>query len=255
MAIRDAPRHTIHAPASPQPSPPLPPDPPPPSRIPPAAPILLRQQPAPCANAQRTPTKAGAARTNADGTQEEEKEAYKQVARAMHMRKPNEGAGERAKATHLPTRAGQSGCHQAHFEFTVVSIPFTHPRSMVNLTRHTRICVPLTPYLLPIISSTLTASGKPKSSTLRPLDMETHIRAPAQFTSSQSSHTISHPPALAFSPTLAFSLDLSSSPVLAIAKLFPHAEALGNVFAVALSAHAIHRLLNGPSPRTCTKFG
>ncbi|KAG1764486.1 Noc2p family-domain-containing protein, partial [Suillus placidus] len=52
-------------------------------------------------------------------------------------------------------------------------------RSMVYLTRHTRIYVPLTPYLLPIISSTLTASGKPKSSTLRPLDMETHIRAPA----------------------------------------------------------------------------
>ncbi|KAG1768276.1 hypothetical protein EV702DRAFT_1253492 [Suillus placidus] len=51
---------------------------------------------------------------------------------------------------------------------------------MVYLTRHTRIYVPLTPYLLPIISSTLTASGKPKSSTLRPLDMETHIHAPAQ---------------------------------------------------------------------------
>lgn len=54
-------------------------------------------------------------------------------------------------------------------------------RSMLHLTRHTRIYVPLTPYLLPIISSTLTASGKPKSSTLRPLDMETHIRAPAQY--------------------------------------------------------------------------
>lgn len=54
-------------------------------------------------------------------------------------------------------------------------------RSMLHLTRHTRTYVPLTPYLLPIISSTLTASGKPKSSTLRPLDMETHIRAPAQY--------------------------------------------------------------------------
>ncbi|KAG0700504.1 Noc2-domain-containing protein [Suillus ampliporus] len=54
-------------------------------------------------------------------------------------------------------------------------------RSMLHLTRHTRTYVPLTPYLLPIITSTLTASGKPKSSTLRPLDMETHIRAPAQY--------------------------------------------------------------------------
>ncbi|KAG1744451.1 Noc2-domain-containing protein [Suillus lakei] len=54
-------------------------------------------------------------------------------------------------------------------------------RSMLHLTRHTRVYVPLTSYLLPIISSTLTVSGKPKSSTLRPLDMETHIRAPAQY--------------------------------------------------------------------------
>ncbi|KAG1824904.1 uncharacterized protein BJ212DRAFT_1260778 [Suillus subaureus] len=86
---------------------------------------------------------------------------------------------------------------------------------------------------------------------------------PLTFTSSQSLHAVSHPlshahrlalsptlafsPALAFSPTLAFSLDLSSSPVLAIAKLFPHARALGNAFTIALSGHAIHRLLNGPA--------
>ncbi|OAX38419.1 Noc2-domain-containing protein [Rhizopogon vinicolor AM-OR11-026] len=54
-------------------------------------------------------------------------------------------------------------------------------RSMLHLTRHTRTYIPLAPYLLPVISSTLTASGKPKSSTLRPLEMETHIRAPAQY--------------------------------------------------------------------------
>jgi nucleolar complex protein 2 len=52
---------------------------------------------------------------------------------------------------------------------------------MLHLTRHTHTYIPLAPYLLPIISSTLTASGKPKSSTLRPLEMETHIRAPAQY--------------------------------------------------------------------------
>lgn len=52
---------------------------------------------------------------------------------------------------------------------------------MLHLTRHTRTYIPLAPYLLPVISSTLTASGKPKSSTLRPLEMETHIRAPAQY--------------------------------------------------------------------------
>jgi nucleolar complex protein 2 len=40
--------------------------------------------------------------------------------------------------------------------------------------------VPLSPYILPMITSTLTSS-KHKSSTLKPLDMDTAIRAPQQY--------------------------------------------------------------------------
>jgi nucleolar complex protein 2 len=53
-------------------------------------------------------------------------------------------------------------------------------KSLIHLIRHTHIYVPLAPYLLPIITSTL-CTGKPKPSTLRPLDMEVNIRAPQQL--------------------------------------------------------------------------
>ena len=53
-------------------------------------------------------------------------------------------------------------------------------KSLIHLVRHTHTYIPLAPYLLPIITSTL-STGKPKSSTLRPLDMETNIRAPQQL--------------------------------------------------------------------------
>ena len=53
-------------------------------------------------------------------------------------------------------------------------------KSLTHLVRHTHTYIPLAPYLLPIITSTL-STGKPKSSTLRPLDMETNIRAPQQL--------------------------------------------------------------------------
>ena len=53
-------------------------------------------------------------------------------------------------------------------------------KSLIHLVRHTHTYIPLTAYLLPIITSTL-STGKPKSSTLRPLDMETNIRAPQQL--------------------------------------------------------------------------
>lgn len=52
---------------------------------------------------------------------------------------------------------------------------------MLHLTRHTEIYVPISPYLLPILSSTLTPSTRPKPSTLRPLDLEVQIRAPQQY--------------------------------------------------------------------------
>ena len=52
---------------------------------------------------------------------------------------------------------------------------------MLHLTRHTHTYVPLAPYLLPILTSTLSPSSKPKASTLRPLDFDLHIRAPQQY--------------------------------------------------------------------------
>ncbi|KAM5532673.1 hypothetical protein V8D89_013642 [Ganoderma adspersum] len=54
-------------------------------------------------------------------------------------------------------------------------------RSILHLTKHTNTYVPLAPYLLPILTSTLSASSKPKASTLRPFDFDTHIRAPQQY--------------------------------------------------------------------------
>lgn len=54
-------------------------------------------------------------------------------------------------------------------------------RSIVHLTRHTHTYIPLPPYLLPILTSTLTPASRPKSSTLRPLDFEAHIRTPQQY--------------------------------------------------------------------------
>ncbi|KAL6308862.1 Noc2-domain-containing protein [Sparassis latifolia] len=54
-------------------------------------------------------------------------------------------------------------------------------RSLLHLTRHTQTYVPLAPYLLPILTSTLCGSSKPKASTLRPFDFDTNIRAPQQY--------------------------------------------------------------------------
>lgn len=53
-------------------------------------------------------------------------------------------------------------------------------RSMLHLSRHTKTFIPLSPYIVPIITSSL-AFKKPKQSTLRPLDFETNIRTPAQY--------------------------------------------------------------------------
>ncbi|KAI0316969.1 Noc2-domain-containing protein [Amylostereum chailletii] len=53
-------------------------------------------------------------------------------------------------------------------------------RSLVHLSNHTHTYIPLAPHLLPILTSVLTGS-KPKSSTVRPLDFETNIRAPQQY--------------------------------------------------------------------------
>ncbi|KAH9982008.1 Noc2-domain-containing protein [Russula compacta] len=53
-------------------------------------------------------------------------------------------------------------------------------RSLIHLTRHTHTYIPLAPYLLPILTTMLT-SAKSKASTLRPLDLETTLRAPQQY--------------------------------------------------------------------------
>ncbi|KAG6837759.1 hypothetical protein H0H93_001686 [Arthromyces matolae] len=54
-------------------------------------------------------------------------------------------------------------------------------RSLLHLTRHTDTYIPLSPYLVPILTSTLAPTSRPKSSTLRPLDLEVQIRAPQQY--------------------------------------------------------------------------
>ena len=54
-------------------------------------------------------------------------------------------------------------------------------RSLLHLSRHTSTYIPIPPYLLPILTSPLASSSRPKSSALRPLDLEVHIRAPQQY--------------------------------------------------------------------------
>lgn len=54
-------------------------------------------------------------------------------------------------------------------------------RSLLHLVQHTEIYIPFSPYLVPILTSSLNPSTRPKSSTLRPLDFETHIRVPQQY--------------------------------------------------------------------------
>ncbi|KAK7035358.1 Nucleolar Complex 2 protein [Paramarasmius palmivorus] len=54
-------------------------------------------------------------------------------------------------------------------------------RSLLHLTRHTQTYIPISPYLLPVLTSTLASSSRPKSSTLRPLDLEVQIRTPQQY--------------------------------------------------------------------------
>ncbi|KXN92699.1 hypothetical protein AN958_06977 [Leucoagaricus sp. SymC.cos] len=54
-------------------------------------------------------------------------------------------------------------------------------RSILNLTKHAETYVPLSPYIVPILTSIISPSSKPKSSTLKSLDFETHIRIPQQY--------------------------------------------------------------------------
>lgn len=54
-------------------------------------------------------------------------------------------------------------------------------RSLLNLTKHTQTYIPLSTHLVPIIVSGLVPSSRPKSSTLRPLDLDVQIRVPQQY--------------------------------------------------------------------------
>jgi nucleolar complex protein 2 len=54
-------------------------------------------------------------------------------------------------------------------------------RSLLHLVKHAEIYIPFSPYLVPILTSSLTPSTRPKPSTLRPLDFETQIRVPQQY--------------------------------------------------------------------------
>ncbi|KAG6890208.1 hypothetical protein C0995_010219 [Termitomyces sp. Mi166 len=54
-------------------------------------------------------------------------------------------------------------------------------RSLLHLTKRTDTYIPLSPYLVPILTTILAPTSRPKSSTLRPLDFEVQIRAPQQY--------------------------------------------------------------------------
>ncbi|KAI0060116.1 Noc2-domain-containing protein [Artomyces pyxidatus] len=126
------------------------------------------------------------------------KESYKQVynwqyvhcvdfwglvlARACNVQATTERGGQESELQPLiyplvqvATGAIQLLSHSRSYPFHLHII-----RSLTHLSRHTRTYIPLAPHLLPILTSSLTSS-KPKSSTLRPLDFETTIRAPQQY--------------------------------------------------------------------------
>ncbi|THG99120.1 hypothetical protein EW026_g3172 [Hermanssonia centrifuga] len=54
-------------------------------------------------------------------------------------------------------------------------------RSLLHITQRTNTYVPLAPVLLPMVTSPLISTSSSKSSTLRPLDFETTLRAPQQY--------------------------------------------------------------------------
>ena len=53
--------------------------------------------------------------------------------------------------------------------------------SILKITKQSDTYVPLSPYLVSILTSIISPSSKPKSSTLKPLNLETQIRVPQQY--------------------------------------------------------------------------
>ncbi|KAI0776831.1 Noc2-domain-containing protein [Trametes elegans] len=127
------------------------------------------------------------------------KEAYKQVynwqfvhcvdfwalviARACDKQTLIERSGQESELKALIYPLVQVALGAARLIRNARSFPFhLHiVRSILHLARHTNTYIPLAPYLLPVLTSTLSTSSKPKPSTLRPLDFETNIRAPQQY--------------------------------------------------------------------------
>ena len=62
----------------------------------------------------------------------------------------------------------------APFHFQII-------RSLLHLANHTHTYIPISPYLLPILTLSLSSSHRPKQSTIRPPDFEVQIRAPQQY--------------------------------------------------------------------------
>ncbi|RDB19670.1 hypothetical protein Hypma_013319 [Hypsizygus marmoreus] len=127
------------------------------------------------------------------------KEAYKQVynwqyvhcidfwsivlARACDTRSQGENGGKESDLKPLIYPLVQVCLGAIKLISTSRSYPFhLHIiRSLLHLTKHSETFIPISPYLVPILTSTLTPSSRPKPSTLRPLDLEVQIRAPQQY--------------------------------------------------------------------------
>ena len=75
------------------------------------------------------------------------------------------------------------------FESAIRLVPSgrSHPfhlqiiRSLLNLSRHTQTYIPLSTYIVPILTTCLTPSSRPKPSTLKPLEFDVQIRVPQQY--------------------------------------------------------------------------
>lgn len=61
-------------------------------------------------------------------------------------------------------------------------------RSLLHLIKHTGTYVPLAPYIVPVLAFAL-APSKQKGSTLKPLDLDTHVRAPAVYVGTRAYHS------------------------------------------------------------------
>ncbi|EJT97184.1 Noc2-domain-containing protein [Dacryopinax primogenitus] len=121
------------------------------------------------------------------------KEAYKAVYNWQYVHSLDFWAGVLAKACDRDA-LGESALHPLIYPLVQVTIgaikliptPRYFPlhlhcvRSLLHLIRHTGVFIPLSPFILQILTSS-EFSHKPKPSTQRPLDLEAFIRVPAPY--------------------------------------------------------------------------